>query len=618
MRTLWDLRARAGAFFKNTAGNVAITLALAALPLTLAMGAGIDYARGLAVHSSLTDALDAAGLAVGAATTKPSSNCSSDGSSSGTTGNGAPGTPTSCATIQQLAQQYFNANFNKDSAADTVGKISITYNSTSESVTLSVNDSVPTTFLAAADKLMGTTKMDSMAVSASSTVVWGQTKLWVALVLDNSGSMSDSDTNGSKMDALQAASQTLLTTLQGASATAGDVQVAIVPFTREAKVGTTNVAASWLYWGFWESPGQANGTVIDDTYAVANPNFSSPATILFSAWGPGDSCPFTNDTTNWRGTVTIHTESPFGYYCTTASANNSSNTDTIPSSGTYKGEICPSEDSGAYNPDRHDHYYNGCWTSTKVTGSGNTVRVATGSSATCAGFSTSSPSNCSCTGSGSTMHCDTQKWTHTWVANDHATWTGCITDRAQDYDIQDTTPVSTNTTGMPADNASDNNCMAASITPLSYTWTTLSTQITNMSPGGTTNQAIGVDNGWLALTTGAPYSAPTLPANTSRYIILLSDGLNTEDRWYGDGSTTGSTDDGKIDTRENSACTAAKTDGVVIYTLFLDLGGTQGNSTPLQNCATDSSKYVDLTSTSQVAAAFANIGQQITSLRVSN
>jgi hypothetical protein len=139
-----------------------------------------------------------------------------------------------------------------------------------------------------------------------------------------------------------------------------------------------------------------------------------------------------------------------------------------------------------------------------------------------------------------------------------------------------------------------------------------------MSPGGSTNQAIGVANGWLALTTGNPYGAPTLPANTSRYIILLSDGLNTEDRWYGDGSTTGSTDDGKIDARENSACTAAKTDGVVIYTLFLDLGGTQGNSTPLQNCATDTTKYIDLTSTSQVAAAFSNIAQQITSLRVSN
>jgi hypothetical protein len=37
----------------------------------------------------------------------------------------------------------------------------------------------------------------------------------------------------------------------------------------------------------------------------------------------------------------------------------------------------------------------------------------------------------------------------------------------------------------------------------------------------------------------------------------------------------------------------------------------------LQNCATDSSKYYDLTSASQIQAAFASIGQQITNLRVS-
>jgi len=42
-----------------------------------------------------------------------------------------------------------------------------------------------------------------------------------------------------------------------------------------------------------------------------------------------------------------------------------------------------------------------------------------------------------------------------------------------------------------------------------------------------------------------------------------------------------------------------------------------GNSTPLQNCATDSSKYYDLTSSNQIAAAFADITKQITNVRVS-
>ena len=72
----------------------------------------------------------------------------------------------------------------------------------------------------------------------SSTVVWGQSKLWVALVLDNSGSMSQGDSGGSKMTALKNASNQLLTILQNAAANAGDVQVSITPFVKVVNVGT--------------------------------------------------------------------------------------------------------------------------------------------------------------------------------------------------------------------------------------------------------------------------------------------------------------------------------------------------------------------------------------------
>ena len=74
--------------------------------------------------------------------------------------------------------------------------------------------------------------MTALPVTTSSTVVWGQSKLWVALVLDNSGSMSQGDSSGTKMDALQNASHQLLTILQNAVTTAGDVQVSIVPFVK--------------------------------------------------------------------------------------------------------------------------------------------------------------------------------------------------------------------------------------------------------------------------------------------------------------------------------------------------------------------------------------------------
>jgi hypothetical protein len=118
---------------------------------------------------------------------------------------------------------------------------------------------------------------------------------------------------------------------------------------------------------------------------------------------------------------------------------------------------------------------------------------------------------------------------------------------------------------------------------------------------------------------GGPFGAPaTLPPNTTRYIILFSDGLNTQNRWWGDGHTEGTSDDDQIDARMNLVCSAAKTDGVIIYTMYVHTAaGSAATSTPLQNCASDTSKYYNLTSSSQIAAAFADITKKITNVRVS-
>jgi len=65
------------------------------------------------------------------------------------------------------------------------------------------------------------------------------------------------------------------------------------------------------------------------------------------------------------------------------------------------------------------------------------------------------------------------------------------------------------------------------------------------------------------------------------------------------------------------ACTNAKSAGFTIYTIYVDLNGTQGNSSVLQNCATDTTKYFDLQTSGAIITTLANIGQQITNLRVS-
>jgi hypothetical protein len=133
-----------------------------------------------------------------------------------------------------------------------------------------------------------------------------------------------------------------------------------------------------------------------------------------------------------------------------------------------------------------------------------------------------------------------------------------------------------------------------------------------MAAAGSTNQTIGLAWGWQAQSQGVPLSAPALPANTQQIMILLSDGLNTQDRWYGNGTDQSSGVDGRM----ALACTNAKAAGFTIYTVFVDLNGTQGNSTVLQNCATDATKYFDLTSSDQIITTFNAIGEQITNLRV--
>jgi hypothetical protein len=183
-------------------------------------------------------------------------------------------------------------------------------------------------------------------------------------------------------------------------------------------------------------------------------------------------------------------------------------------------------------------------------------------------------------------------------------------DRTQSYDVSNTAP--SGATNYPAENSSV--CVpSVMMGSLGYNWSSLTTAVNAMSAGGTTNQPIGLAWGWQTLTNSAPFSPGSLPQDTQKVIIILSDGLNTQDRWYGDGSNQATGVDGRM----TLVCAAAKADGAIIYSGFVDIAGTSGNSAVMQSCATDSSKYFDLTTSASISAAFQQIGQQITNLRVS-
>lgn len=201
----------------------------------------------------------------------------------------------------------------------------------------------------------------------------------------------------------------------------------------------------------------------------------------------------------------------------------------------------------------------------------------------------------------------------TWTPAARNTWNGCIMDRDQDYDVKNTTPTTTNTsTQFPAEQY--DSCPTP-ILPLTYNWTSLNAKIDALTPQGGTNQPIGLAWAWQSLSAGAPMNAPALDSNYTyqQVIILMSDGLNTQDRWYGNGSSVST----QVDSRMNKVCANAKAAGITIYAIHVNTDG-DPTSTVLQNCATDSSKFFVLTSAGALATTFQQIGANLSQLRISN
>ena len=148
----------------------------------------------------------------------------------------------------------------------------------------------------------------------------------------------------------------------------------------------------------------------------------------------------------------------------------------------------------------------------------------------------------------------------------------------------------------------------------------------------TGSQAVGLAWGWQTLLTNSPVPAPAETGITTynRVIILLSDGLNTEDRWpdYGNGSTQTTSGSGQfpglIDARQKLLCdnlkNARDSKGNSMYTVYTIQVNTSSpadpTSTILQYCASSPDKFYMLTSSTQIVTTFRSIGIALSQLRV--
>jgi Flp pilus assembly protein TadG len=260
-----------GKFAKANDGNIAIIFVIALIPILGFVGAAVDYSRASAARTSMQAALDSTALML------------LKDISSGVISSSQVGT---------AANSYFNGLYtNTDSQV-----ISVTASYTAQSgtspptVQVAGSGSIKTDFL----NVIG---FPALGFNASTTTTFGAGLLRVALVLDNTGSMTDYN----KIGALQAAAKNLVAELSALAANNGDVYISVIPFETDVNVGVSNVNATWLRWDLWDPSNSANDPYAEQTWCTAG-DWMTMAQCLGhgSTW---NHTPQTSDTSKWNGCV---------------------------------------------------------------------------------------------------------------------------------------------------------------------------------------------------------------------------------------------------------------------------------------------------------------------------
>ncbi|HWP14254.1 MAG TPA: pilus assembly protein [Xanthobacteraceae bacterium] len=534
-------------FFGDRRGNVAPIFAIAMIPVLGLVGMAVDYSRGNSVRAALQAALDATALAMARS---------------------APNL--TAAQLQQQSSDMFFSNFNRRDAQNIV--VTATYSTTNGSaLTLGASGFIETTFT----RIMGVNQLN---IGSSSTIKWGNQRLRVALVLDTTGSMA----SAGKIDALKTATKNLIDQLKNASSVNGDVYISIIPFSKDANVGSSNRNASWMLFD--------DGT--DKSWDGAN------GTCSRSGYSPRSVC-------QGQGTCSI-------------SGNNNQSSCTSAGTCSLAGYATQSS----------------CTSAGTCSNPGETTQSSCTGNNACTNASYSNRSNCQ--SHGGTWGRGTWTpgtwtagaWTPaTWTPNNHTTWNGCVTDRGV-ATPPGTTPGNDQTVIAPStgDNttlfyAEQYSLCSPAVMGLSYDWNTMKTAVDNLTPNGNTNQNIGLAHGWMSLVGGGPYSAPAKDPNYiyNDVIILLTDGLNTQDRWY--------TDQASIDARQQTTCDNVNAANINLYTIQVNTGG-DPVSNLLKNCAgtapapgvlrkyPDPDKNFVVTSSSGIGTIFNQIGTKLSKLRI--
>ncbi len=178
-------------------------------------------------------------------------------------------------------------------------------------------------------------------------------------------------------------------------------------------------------------------------------------------------------------------------------------------------------------------------------------------------------------------------------------------------------------------------CQLQPLKRLSTDWTGLKAAISAMTPIGDTNIPMGMEWGWHLLSPNAPFADGVAygTPRTTKVVVMMTDGQNqmtsnsnsNASFYNGDGyiwqnrlgiaSGSDSQRQTVLDSRLTTLCTNMKAQGIVIYTVRVDVN--DNNYAVLQNCASSPDKFYNVQNANDLTAVFNGIAGAIENLRIS-
>jgi Flp pilus assembly protein TadG len=550
-------------FISNRRANIGMMFGLALVPMTIAAGAAFDYTIAAADRTKLQAANDDAIIAVmRALQANPS---------------------LSAAQQKAIVQNYLTAEVPKLNA--TITNYSVAANG---QVTLDTSANIPRTLSRVMPDASGAY---ITVVAAHSAALATTPSVEVALVLDHTGSMSESSGGMMKITALQQAANSLVSTIMNGSTT----EVAVVPFSMSVNVGSQYATANWvdtlgkssIHW----KPAAGTGG------SVTKPAWATSRFDLFNKLGVA-----------WRGCF----EGRPGIYASSESPPTAATPDSL-----FVPIFAPDEPGNS------------------ASGSG-TFKDKNGNS-----YSTSN----SYINDGYTIT----------NGKEQGTWAQILADATRYQNAGSLSSKIGQGSAAPNDQGPNYACDPTPMLRLTSSLSSVQAKINSLSPSGNTNILDGLMWGWRAISPNAPFADgksynwnpgnPTQP--NKKVIVLMTDGYNTWDAvsnpsgsqysdygYYTDNRLATNVTDG---TSARNAMDAAVAKGCANLQAIVDANNnpvvtiyTVGFSIPsdpidaqglalLQGCASTingQKQYYLSTSSAQLISAFGLIADSINQLRL--